>query len=75
MTHLELFIQEEMHRVDGVLIRLSDFFDRFQSWLELTDDKGEWTKHKVRSELPFWAAYGRSAKDNHVLYWKSFLDS
>lgn len=63
-TLLETFIEEECFKIDGEWIKFSEFYDRFISWLGGADEKVNWTKHKVRNDLPPQYPYGASYKDN-----------
>jgi hypothetical protein len=64
VTLLETFIQEECFEVDGEWIKFSDFYERFISWLGGAEDKVNWSKHKVRNEIPPKFPYGASYISN-----------
>ncbi len=61
---LASFLKEEMYRVDGKMVRLSEFHTRFCRMLEMTGEQDEWTKERIKRELPPDIPYGRSRKDN-----------
>jgi hypothetical protein len=47
---LELFVDENCFKVDGHLIRFSDFYNKFIEWMGPTTEF--WSKQKVGRELP-----------------------
>lgn len=50
-TLLQHFVTEHCHHVTGRMIKYGEFFERFQTWLSVSD-RHEWTKIKVGRELP-----------------------
>lgn len=50
LTALEMFLEENCYYVPGELILFSEFYDRFMSWLE-PSEQSLWTKIKVGKEL------------------------
>jgi hypothetical protein len=64
-TRLESFLSERCFGVDGRMIRLGEFVEKFHEWLD-AQDVHEWSKRKVGKELPPHYPKGRSPKDNQV---------
>lgn len=64
-TYLEIFIEEKCHYVAGEMILFSDFYDRFQEWID-PDQLRMWSKIKVARELSQKFPKGRSYTDNQV---------
>lgn len=50
-TLLEMFIDENCHYVPGEMIKFSDFYDKFISWIDPNYIK-DWTKIRVGKEIP-----------------------
>lgn len=46
------FIETYIHNIPGSKVPLSDFYERFQFWLDPTE-RGEWTLRKVGKRVPF----------------------
>lgn len=62
LNELDLFIKEECHFVDGEMILVSEFYDRFREWLD-PERKRAWSKIKVTREMPEGIVKGRWMKD------------
>lgn len=66
-TLLEMFITENVHLVHGRMIRISEFFDRFQNWLDPSAIH-DWSKIRVGREMPVKFPKGRNRKDGQFNY-------
>ena len=64
-THLELFVEERCFYVEGKTVSFSDFFGRFQEWLD-PNFIHQWSKVRVSRELPNPYLTGRSMKDGQI---------
>ena len=58
-THLELFLDEKCRSVPGKMLKFSDFFDKFQEWLD-PNEVHRWSKIRVGREIPPNYPKGRS---------------
>lgn len=65
LTRLEAFLTERCHQVDGKMIRLGEFVEKFHEWLDHSDIH-EWPKRKVGKELPPHFPKGRNPRDNQT---------
>jgi hypothetical protein len=61
-TELERFIIARIHSFDGVVIKFSEFYDRFIEGLD-ANERNDWSKIRVGRELPPHMPNGRSTKD------------
>lgn len=61
LTYLELFIKENVYQVDGEIITIAEFFDKFQEFLPPAEFH-DWSKNKVSSQMPQHFPKGRSTK-------------
>jgi len=62
-TELELFLMEATYPVDGEWIKVSEFHERLQEWLD-PDRVAQWSKIKMNRELiRLGYVKGRSSKD------------
>lgn len=50
-NELQIFVEDKVRVCKGNTISLSDFFARFQNWLE-DSDKTKWSTQRVNKELP-----------------------
>jgi len=50
-THLEMFLEEKCTSVLGKMIKFSDFFAKFQEWLD-PNEVHRWSKIRVGREVP-----------------------
>lgn len=66
-TSLELFLSENAYHIDGVMLEISDFYDRFRDWLDPSQIQ-EWSKIKVGRSLPSHFPKGRRLTDAHWCY-------
>jgi hypothetical protein len=66
-TLLEMYINENVHHITGKSIKISDFFDRFQNWLDPSAIH-DWTKIRVGREMPIKFPKGRQRKDGQFYY-------
>lgn len=64
-SELQLFIQHKCHYAPGEYITLSEFFERFQAWLDPTL-RTSWGKHRVSKEMPNRFPKGRFDGANWV---------
>ncbi len=65
-TFLELFIEECCYAVDGSMILWSEFYERFQNWIDPNYIK-EWSKVKVGREMP--PKFPKGRLPNTGQYW------
>lgn len=63
-TAMQLFIAEKTHRVNGYMISIKEFCDRFHEWLD-PSEVNEWSKIRIGRELPPEHPKGRNPKDGH----------
>jgi hypothetical protein len=59
---MEAFIDEKCKLVAGRCLKFSNFFDKFQEWLE-PNEINKWTKNRVAKELPRLLPKGRQHSD------------
>ena len=65
-SHLEMFIDEKCRAINGKMIKFSDFFAKFQEWLD-PNDVHRWSKIRVGREVPPNFPKGR-AHENGQFY-------
>lgn len=66
-TELESFIEEQCHLIDGSLILLSEFYNRFKEWLD-PERRSFWTRTKMSRHMPEEIVKGRLASDGNQFY-------
>lgn len=59
---LELFIEDCCYEIPGQMTPISEFYDKFHSWLEPTD-RMDWTKIKIGRAMPSRFPKGRSTRN------------
>ncbi len=65
-TYLEIFLSEHCFPVDGKMLKFSEFYERFQEFLD-PDQISRWSRIKVGREMPGCYPKGRSPQNNHVM--------
>jgi hypothetical protein len=74
-TMLELFLTAECHYVTGRLIKFSEFYDAFRTWLD-PNEVQYWSRVKVGRQLPPQYPSGRLHQTGHHyvanISWKAF---
>jgi len=66
-SELEEFIQENCFYIEGAMLKFSEFFDRFQAWLD-PQSVHLWSKIKVTRELPARNPCGQLSADMNQRY-------
>lgn len=61
-SYLEMFLEENVHRIDGSIITIADFYERFREWLD-PSAIAEWSKIRVGREMPPHFPKGRNPKN------------
>jgi hypothetical protein len=67
-TDLDLFIEENCYHVDGELILLGEFYDRFREHID-RDRWPHWSKTKITRHMPNWVVKGRLMRDGAKHYY------
>jgi hypothetical protein len=62
---LEEFINENCFHSPGYMIKLSEFYERFCGWLDITE-ASNWTIRRVAKSILLPYVKGRSVQDNYV---------
>jgi hypothetical protein len=66
-TMLELFLEENCHNIDGKMIKISDFYDRFKESLD-AGQIHEWSKIRVGKEMVLRYPKGRRSIDGQWMW-------
>lgn len=73
-SDLMVFISEQCIPSPGCMIKFSDFYDEFISWLDPNDIQ-KWSKKRVSAELPTTYPHARLRKTGHFhignIWWKN----
>lgn len=64
-TDLEAFIQEKCRPILGAMIKFSDFYQQFLTWID-SQDAGEWSKIRVGKEIPPHFPKARRSQDGQM---------
>lgn len=67
MTLVETFCHDYCHEVDGEMIRLSEFYQRFSEWCD-AGDLNKWTKHYTSANMPPQYYKGRLPTDGQFYF-------
>lgn len=64
-TYVEMFIEENCHKVNGELIKYSDFATKFKKWLP-AEENNKWSNQRISREIPTAIPKGKYGNDRAI---------